>query len=184
MASTRTDALKNREHLLGVARTMVREGEATPSFNALAARAEVGVGTVYRHFADQHALLSALAEVQLAEFDALFAKAEAEEDAFEALSIVLRGAVELELDNPVAAEVLSAPKSKATAQVKKRLQQLELASQAIVLRARKAKVIRGDVEAADFRRLACGIFLAAKSGEAPRQAAKRYVEIVLAGLRS
>ena len=39
----------------------------TPSFNVLAKRAGVGVGTVYRHFADHKALLGGLAEAQLTE---------------------------------------------------------------------------------------------------------------------
>jgi AcrR family transcriptional regulator len=180
--SPRADAQKNRTHLLAVARTMVAEGQLEPSFNDLAKRAGVGVGTVYRHFADHAALLAGLAEALLADFEALLAAARAEPDPFAALSLLLRGAVALVLQGPAVAHLLAAPDSVSPA-VAAQLGALQATTDAVVARARRAKVIRADVKAGDLRRLVCGIELAARSGDRPAEAARRYVELVLAGLR-
>jgi len=56
----RKDALRNRERVLEAATELVRsEGESVP-MAAIAARAGVGVGTVYRHFATREELLGEL----------------------------------------------------------------------------------------------------------------------------
>ena len=55
----RADTRRNHERILAVAaESLVRSGEV--SFNAIAKRAEVGVGTVYRHFPTPEALILAV----------------------------------------------------------------------------------------------------------------------------
>lgn len=56
----RADAKKNYDHLLEVARTVVAEQGADASMRDVARRAEVGIGTLYRHFPTREALLAAL----------------------------------------------------------------------------------------------------------------------------
>jgi len=174
MASKRSDAKQNREHLLAVARAMAKNGEV-PSFNELAKKAEVGVGTVYRHFADQQALLAGLVEEQLEDFRALIEHAVANEDVTAAFEELFRAAVELVVHRPLVARVLAGSEDEFRA--------METKVEAVVARAKKAKVIRPDVGVSDFRRLVCGIELAARVGPRPREAAQRYAEIVLAGIR-
>jgi AcrR family transcriptional regulator len=178
----RADAQKNRAHLLSVARAMMQKGDLAPSFNELAKKAGVGVGTVYRHFADHQALLAGLVEAQLTELEALLAEARANEDPAQALERLFRGAVTLELHSPVIAQLLASPAG-ASRQVTQRLGAIQAAAEAIVLRARKAKVIRADMQPGDLRRLVCGLELAARTGDHPAEAARRFVDIVLAGLR-
>lgn len=56
----RRDALRNRERVLDAATELVRrDGEKVP-MAAIAERAGVGVGTLYRHFPDREALLGEL----------------------------------------------------------------------------------------------------------------------------
>lgn len=56
----RKDALRNRERVLEAALELVRrEGERVPMAQ-IAERAEVGIGTVYRHFPTREALLAEL----------------------------------------------------------------------------------------------------------------------------
>ena len=58
----RTDALRNHDRILDAATELVRgEGEKVPMAR-IAAHAEVGVGTVYRHFPTREDLLGALVE--------------------------------------------------------------------------------------------------------------------------
>lgn len=57
----RADARRNRERLLDVTVGLILEVGGEPTRDAIAARAGVGIGTVYRHFPDQQALLHAAA---------------------------------------------------------------------------------------------------------------------------
>ena len=56
----RADARKNRDHLLATARSTVLEQGAQASLRDIARRAEVGLGTLYRHFPTREALLEAM----------------------------------------------------------------------------------------------------------------------------
>lgn len=182
MVAQRSDALKNRAHVLSVARAMIEAGDAKPSFNLLAQRAGVGVGTVYRHFPDHHALLAALVEDQFADLDALMAKASAEADPLVAIALLLRGAVALELKSPIVAQMLASPQRESR-ELAERLAALEAIGERILARGRKAKLFRADLKAGDLQRLVCGIEIAIRSGDERKKAGARYVDIVLAGLR-
>ena len=57
----RSDAQRNRERLLEVVVELVLEAGGEPTRDAIAQRAGVGIGTLYRHFPDQQALLLAAA---------------------------------------------------------------------------------------------------------------------------
>lgn len=77
----RADAQKNYDHLLNVAREVVTEQGANASLRDIARRAEVGLGTLYRHFPTREALFGALLRES---FDGLAAKAAALETAADA----------------------------------------------------------------------------------------------------
>ena len=57
----RADARRNRERLLDAAVELVLEAGGEPARDAIANRAGVGIGTLYRHFPDQQSLLHAVA---------------------------------------------------------------------------------------------------------------------------
>jgi AcrR family transcriptional regulator len=71
--TARADALRNREKLLDVARTLYARQGADVTLNGLARQAGFGVGTVYRHFPTREALLEAIIADR---FEALRARAE------------------------------------------------------------------------------------------------------------
>ena len=54
----RSDSLRNRERLISAAREVFGEGGA--SLEAVARRAGVGIGTLYRHFPTRDALFQAV----------------------------------------------------------------------------------------------------------------------------
>lgn len=56
----RADALRNYEKILASARAAFAEGGESTSLEEIARRAEVGIGTLYRHFPSRQALLEAL----------------------------------------------------------------------------------------------------------------------------
>lgn len=77
----RADARRNRELILAAARDVfARDGVAAP-IDSVAARAGVGVGTLYRHFPTKHALFQA---IMVDRIDALAAEARALEQAEDA----------------------------------------------------------------------------------------------------
>ena len=175
MASKRSDAKQNREHLVKVAKSLARKGEL-PTFNDLAKAAEVGVGTVYRHFPDQRALLTAIAEDDLAAFREELIAAAALPDPAEAIEASLRGAVHMVLARPHVATLLATSP--------REFKVLEGVVAQVVARARKARVLRVDLDGNDFRRLVCGIEYAARAGDKPVEAGERYLSLLLAGLLS
>lgn len=69
----RADARKNYDRLLAVAREVFTEQGADASLRDVARRADVGLGTLYRHFPNREALLEALLR---SGFSALTAKAD------------------------------------------------------------------------------------------------------------
>lgn len=69
----RADARKNYEQLLSAARAVVTEQGVDASLRDVARRAEVGLGTLYRHFPTREALLEALLRTS---FDALTTRAD------------------------------------------------------------------------------------------------------------
>ncbi|WP_372665847.1 TetR/AcrR family transcriptional regulator [Amycolatopsis kentuckyensis] len=56
---SRSDAIRNREHILDVAHDAFAE-DGTVSLNVIAKRAGVGAGTLYRHFPTREALILAV----------------------------------------------------------------------------------------------------------------------------
>jgi AcrR family transcriptional regulator len=56
----RADARENRERLLAAALELLTEAPAEASLSAVAARAGVGIGTLYRHFPTRDALVEAV----------------------------------------------------------------------------------------------------------------------------
>ncbi|MBO0768952.1 MAG: TetR/AcrR family transcriptional regulator, partial [Solirubrobacterales bacterium] len=56
----RADAARNREKVLAAARDAFTESGASTSLEAIARRAGVGIGTLYRHFPTRQALLEAV----------------------------------------------------------------------------------------------------------------------------
>src|SRR5919202_1474542 len=67
----RADARRNRERVIAAARAVFAEQGRDAPMDDVARRAEVGVGTVYRHFPTKEALLRAVAEDAFARISAV-----------------------------------------------------------------------------------------------------------------
>ena len=65
--AARRDAVRNYHRILDAAREVLGESGADASMEEIAARAGVGVGTVYRRFASKDALIDELLQLALEE---------------------------------------------------------------------------------------------------------------------
>ena len=92
----RADARRNRDRLLDGAVEVLLEVGAEPPLDAIARRAAVGIGTLYRHFPDRDHLLDAVARHTLARSIGAAESALADEpDGYDALRRYMHAAVGL-----------------------------------------------------------------------------------------
>jgi AcrR family transcriptional regulator len=91
----RADARKNYDTLLAVGRDVVTEQGAEASLRDVARRADVGLGTLYRHFPTREALLEALLRTNVDELTAHAADRETSCTPEDALVAWLRDSVAL-----------------------------------------------------------------------------------------
>ncbi|MFE2185031.1 TetR/AcrR family transcriptional regulator [Streptomyces sp. NPDC059455] len=178
----RADAARNRARVLRVARERLAAGDDSLQLNAIARLAGVGVGTVYRHFPNRHALWEALSTER---FQGLVDEAQAaaaDEDALAGLHRLLRFALLEASDDSGFAAVLESA-SDADAQTAELKAELDGAVGRLLDRARRDGAIRRDVEADDVRRLLCGIEHALRSGDSDPKRAEVYLGVLIEGLR-
>lgn len=96
----RADARRNRERILEAAAELVLETGGEPVRDAVAERAGVGIGTVYRHFPDRQSLLRSVA---LHVIDRNLAAGEAAVDASDDAADALRAYMHIAVDNGLGA---------------------------------------------------------------------------------
>jgi AcrR family transcriptional regulator len=178
----RSDAARNRARVLTIAREQIDAGDLSLQMNAIARLAEVGVGTVYRHFPTRQALLEAVATDSYAQLVDEAKSALATEDAAVGFRNLMQCALELMLADAGLAAVLAAPALECEqtqllgAELKRLFRQL-------LSRAHQAGAIGRDVDGDDLRRLLCGVACAVQVGKPGRQIDKRYLGYLLDGLR-
>src|SRR5712671_2478610 len=90
----RADAVRNRELVLEAAKAVFSAGGADASLEAVARRAGVGIGTLYRHFPTREALYEAVYRREVEQLVELAQHLEAKMAPVEALRRWLRAGVE------------------------------------------------------------------------------------------
>jgi AcrR family transcriptional regulator len=148
----RKDAARNRHRIMVAARALAPEGKSG-QLNAVARAADVGVGTVYRHFRTPEALRDALAAEQFTTLIHQAAQAAQAPDA-QTLRAFLRVALSVYLEDEIFAEAATDPHP-GTPEMQDLRQQL-LAQVGNLLAAVTAEGAL-HVDAADMMLLLCGI---------------------------
>src|SRR6201996_2390322 len=178
----RADAQRNRERILEVAKEAFTEHGAGVSLDEVARQAEVGAGTLYRHFPTREALLE---EVYRAEVEKLAA---AEREFTRTMPPVeaLRAWMLLFVDY-IAAKQIIAPALYALLGASPKVFQstgglVTGAIEALVANAVASGEIRADVNAMDLLRAVYGVSSVASAPDWP-QSAKRLVDILIQGSR-
>lgn len=178
----RTDAQRNRERILEVAKQAFTRFGAEASLDDIAKQAGVGPGTLYRHFPTRDALIEA---VYRSEVEKLAA---AEHRFAETMSPVeaLRAWMLLFVDH-IAAKQIIAPALNSLVGGPSKLYEgshvmIGGAIEALVKRAIKSGDIRRDLEPFDLLRALVGVAHVA-SGPGWQQSARRLVDILVTGSR-
>jgi len=176
----RKDAARNRGRIVVAARQLVAEGKPV-ALNAVAQAADVGVGTVYRHFATPESLLEALAADQ---FTALIDQAEQAAQAAhgtDALRAFLRTALTAYLQDDAFAAAAIDPHP-ATAEIRDLRQRLQGRLGHLVTRVADHGGLHPSLNAADMMLLICGIGFAVRhGGSADPNLPDRYLNALLDG---
>lgn len=178
----RTDALRNRERILEVAKEAFTRHGADASLDDIAKQTGVGAGTLYRHFPTREALIEA---VYRSEVEKLAAAARGFSAAMPPVE-ALRAWLLLFVDY-IAAKHIIAPALNSVTGGASRLYEgsrtlVHGAIDELVKRAKKAGEIRKDVDASDLLGAVIGVSYVS-SGSAWQQSARRLVDILIAGSR-
>ena len=178
----RTDALRNRERILDVAKGAFTRHGAAASLDDIAKQAGVGAGTLYRHFPTRDALIEA---VYRSEVEKLAAAAHGFAAAMSSVE-ALRAWLLLFVDY-IAAKHIIAPALNSVAGGPSRLYEgsrslVQGAIDELVKRAKKSGDVRRDIDASDLLRAVIGVSYVGSGGDW-QQSARRLVDILIAGSR-
>jgi AcrR family transcriptional regulator len=183
----RADAQRNRDQLIAAAaRTFEADGPDVP-MEEIARAAGVGVGTLYRRFADRDSLMVAVVQHHLAAFVDRIRTVVAEEPlAWDALVRSMGELRALKLSLPLSGLL---PAALATAvredeAVRGMRTELDDLTAGLVTAAQAEGSLRPDVGAGDVARLFALVYRAAAGGGADDLVTERALAVILDGLRT
>jgi len=177
--AVRRDAVRNYHRILGAAREVFGESGADASMEQIAARAGVGIGTVYRRFASKEALIDELMQLALGEIIAATERALDRTDG-RGLEELLRALGQSFADHARYASLFLQRSADATA-----TQRIRAAITELTVRAAAAGLVSHEITAGDVMALVLAMRgLVGAAGEAAPRAWERFLDIQLAGLRA
>jgi AcrR family transcriptional regulator len=179
----RADARRNRESVITAARQLFADQGLDAQMPDIARAANVGVGTVYRHFPTKDHLIAALAADR---FERLGAKAREvldTPDPWEGLAEFVRFAARIQAEDRGLCEVMGSRPELSDAAA--RHTELPDLCDRLVKRAQRSGQLRRDLEWQDIPMIACGLGSVTLAPPPPSVGRwPRLVEIILDGLRA
>jgi AcrR family transcriptional regulator len=178
----RTDALRNRERILAVAKEAFTRQGADASLDDIAKQAGVGAGTLYRHFPTRDALIEAVYRSEVEKLAAAAHGFAATISPVEALRTWLLLFVDYIAAKHIIAPALNSVDGGPSRLYENSRSLVQGAIEELVKRAKKSGDVRRDVDASDLLRAVIGVSYVGSGGDW-QQSAKRLVEILIAGSR-
>ncbi|MER5371085.1 helix-turn-helix domain-containing protein [Streptomyces sp. NPDC002722] len=179
----RADARRNYDRLLGEARTAFAEHGTDASLEDIARRAGVGIGTLYRHFPNRHALMNAVFQEALTSLITRSRElAQAREPCaglVEWLGAIITHAGEY---RGLAQALMSTSRDETSALSQCNVP-LREAGAVLLVRAQKSGAVRPDVSIGDLLQLTNAIALAAEQSPDDPELAGRLLMLTLQGLK-
>jgi AcrR family transcriptional regulator len=178
----RAHARRNREKLIAVARAAFATAEGPVSLEGIARQAEVGIGTLYRHFPTREALVEAVYGAELDDVTASAATLldelppeaalRAWMDRYAAFVSTKRGLMDT-LRAGWASGRIATPTTR---------ERITAAIATILASGARAGSLRGDVDPDDVTAMLVGVLVSAGAGESPAQQG-RLLDLVVDALR-
>jgi AcrR family transcriptional regulator len=178
----RADAQRNRERILEVAKDAFTRSGANASLDDVAKDADVGAGTLYRHFPTRDALIEAVYRTEVEKLAAAERKFTEAMPPIEALRAWMLLFVDYIATKQIIAPALNTFAGGPSKLYEGSRAQVQGAINALVKRAIKSGDIRKDLEPFDLLRALVGVSNAASSPDW-QQSAKRLVDILITGSR-
>jgi len=180
----RVDAVENRRRIIEASRELFAERGLDAPMKAIAARAGVGMATLYRRFPTRQDLLTEVFAEQFAECAAIVEKAVRETDAWRGLCSVVTGVAAMQAGDQgfSAAFVRTLPDPSA---VERKLQSGMRGMRDLIIRAKRAGQLRADFAFADLAiLLLANGGVVSQGGEAASAASQRLVAYMLQSFRA
>ncbi|MGB6723788.1 MAG: helix-turn-helix domain-containing protein [Terracidiphilus sp.] len=178
----RSDAQRNRERILDVAKQVFTRRGADASMDEIAKRAKIGPGTLYRHFPTRDDLLVAVYITEVERLAAAQKKLSAELPPIEALRAWLLVFIDYIAAKKIIAPALNAMAGGPSRVFQQTAQVLEDAANALAGRAVASGDLRSDVDPVDLMRAIYGLSTVGSTEDWPAKA-RRFVDILLQGSR-
>ncbi len=178
----RADSERNREKLLVAARDVFSAGGPEASLEAVARKAGVGIGTLYRHFPTREALFQAVYSREIDQLVELAARLAAEEPPFEALRHWLHAQIRMVATKKGMLAALNPVFDGATEVFAAHQERNRRAVGDLMARAVAAGAIRDDIEPADVMRAVIGMCYT-RDQPGWQDTVIRLVDVFLDGLR-
>jgi AcrR family transcriptional regulator len=175
----RADARRNYEKVLAAAREAFAEGGETASLEGIARRADVGIGTLYRHFPNRQALVEALYMDEVDEISRSAAEL-ADTDPWEALNTWFERFIGYMATKQALAHELLNYLDRDAPLFKSCRESLWAAGEPLLKRAQDSGVVRPDVTIGEVISMVMGI---AKIPTTEPEQTQRILQIALDGLR-
>jgi len=179
----RADARRNREKVLTAARAVFADQGVDAQMDDVARRADVGVGTVYRHFPTKDALLTALSDALFEDIAAYARETLTLDDPWEAFLKVMWYGAERTAGDRAFAEILAHEGAAPVPHTCPGKQDLNAVGAELVRRSQEAGRMRPDVMIEDVGLFMCGIGNATGMPHPCPDAWRRHLAIILDGLR-
>ncbi|MGW5862575.1 TetR/AcrR family transcriptional regulator [Streptomyces sp. NPDC055239] len=175
----RADAVRNRQRIFDEAHSAVTAGEITLTLNELAHRSGVGVGTVYRLFPTQRAMLEAILEDSVRALVGVATEAEQRPEPVQALIGFLHAALSAALAQPGLIDILITETDE-TDSLRQAKGELGAAASRLLARIHPEPALTGE----NLLKLLCGLIHAVNEHPADRRpaATDAYLRILQAGL--
>ena len=178
----RTDAQRNRERILEVAKEAFTRSGANTSLDDIAKQAGVGPGTLYRHFPTRDELLKAVYRTEVEKLAAAERKFAETLPPIEALRAWLLLFVDYIATKQIIAPALNTLAGGPSKVFEASYAQVWEAIRALVKRAMKSGDIRKDLDPIDLLRALIGVANVAANPDR-QQSARRLVDILVIGSR-
>jgi len=179
----RADARRNREKVLAAARAVFAEQGVDAQIDDVARRADVGVGTVYRHFPTKEALLNALSD-ELFAVVAVYVRALLTlDDPWEAFTRAMWFGAEKTAGDRAFSEIMAASHGMPPRTCPGK-EDLFVTVSELMDRCKAAGRMRPDVMPDDIGLMMCGVGSASQMEHPVPDAWRRHLAIMLDGLRA